>query len=346
MCKCALSHCAPVSSPKWPNSKRCRPPTSSSSSSSTSTTASSRPSLSQSSPMLSPPNSKHCCPTKVLSSGAFLSSRPALKIFQTQKHVMAHRPNLNFGMFIFEWEQPWKCVKLAKWKVKMIRMKTPIKNLFSNQQSCKIWILQRVFLRVGRLGPRSWEISHGAADSGAHTPVIVIIVTIIVIITIIIMIMLIDCKLEGTPRKQRLSPPVRWARRGGTPTQGDPSHHDHNQCGWWWFVERWWQEGLFHIHWIPRCTSFLWFQGSPIQASFFSTNKKISVKKCANRKKQHLQDISSIWSSISQSLWGHMRRRPKCFAEVQTRKNRTVSSTSSLYSVHPKRPKSTEAVEK
>ena len=250
---------------------------------------------------------------------------------------MAHRPNLNFGMFIFEWEQPWKCVKLAKWKVKMIRMKTPIKNnIFSNQQSCKIWILQRVFLRVGRLGPRSWEISHGAADSGAHTPVIVIIVTIIVIITIIIMIMLIDCKLEGTPRKQRLSPPVRWARRGGTPTQGDPSHH--NQCGWWWFVERWWQEGLFYIHWIPRCASFLWFQGSPIQASFFSTNKKISVKKCANRKKQHLQDISSIWSSISQSLWGHIRRRPKCFAEVQTRKNRTVSSTTSLYSVHQKEP--------
>ena len=31
-----------------------------------------------------------------------------------------------------------------------------------------------------------------------------------------------------------------------------------------------------------------------------------------------------------------MRRRPKCFAEVQTRKNRTVSSTSSLYSVHQK----------
>ena len=78
------------------------------------------------------------------------------------------------------------------------------------------------------------------------------------------------------------------------------------------------------------------FQGSLIQASFFRTNKKISVKKCANRKKQHLQDISSIWSSISQSLWGHMRRRPKCFAEVQTRKNRTVSSTTSLYSVHQK----------
>ena len=42
-----------------------------------------------------------------------------------------------------------------------------------------------------------------------------------VLMTILNTTLLSDCKLEGAPRKQRLSPPVRWARRAGTPTQGD-----------------------------------------------------------------------------------------------------------------------------